>query len=210
MGVYKKHLWMATSGQEKFGTKLFAIKGKVRQIESLQRTMKSLCNKQHCFGKHVKFVNAAAHDDHQRLVELIDRHVVEEDKQTAISIVDVTIAALEHSASVNLEDSIRDWIVQESGILGLEYTDSTPHSGRVLAIVYEQELAAKQQQLDVVLDKAYSNKIPKEEQFLFNGRMTAKCNGVTRAHPAHDHIQRPPMLMSRQTKHNTHQKRHQK
>ena len=107
---------------------------------------------------------------------------------------------------MNSEDSICDWIVQESGILGLEYTNSTPHSGRVLAIVYENEIEVKQQQLDVVLDKAYRDKIPNEERFLFKGQMIAKRNGVTRAHPARDRNQRPLASKSRRTRNNTHQK----
>ena len=150
--VYRKTLWVPTHQERKTGTKLFSIKGKVRQIESLQRLLKQVCNEKQLFGEHVEFVPAPKRKEDQRLCEIINKHTEAEGSQTAIPIVDMTIAAMEHPVGIGGSDlSIRKWIKQEAGILALEYTNSTPHSGRSLAVVYELEVKQKQAQLEDVI-----------------------------------------------------------
>ncbi len=43
--VYRKHLWLGDTRNQKIETKFFAVKGKVRQIETVQRVLKNVCNK---------------------------------------------------------------------------------------------------------------------------------------------------------------------
>ena len=84
--------------------KIFSVQGKVRQIDSLQRIMKSICNKHRRFGKHVEFVNAPKYEEHQRRGEIIIRHTEEEGLQTAIPIVDTAVDALEYPAEPGISE----------------------------------------------------------------------------------------------------------
>ncbi len=152
----------------------------MRQIDSLQQIMKSMCNKHRRLGKQVQFVNALTHEEHQCRSEIIIKHIEAEGLQTAIPIVDTTMDALEYPAEPGRSElTIREWIQREAGILAIEYTNSTPHSGRILAVIYETEQEQKKTILDNVIRKAYEEKIPKEEKFRFRGRMMAKRKGVT-------------------------------
>ncbi len=56
--VYKKHLWVPDTSNNRNSTRIFSIKGKVRQIETLQRTLKTVINKKKILGCHVDFTNA--------------------------------------------------------------------------------------------------------------------------------------------------------
>ncbi len=175
--VYRKTLWVPTHQGWKMGTKLFSVKGKVRQIDSLQRVLKQVCNKKQLLSEHVEFVKAPKREEDQHLCKIIIKHTEAEESQTAIPIIDMTIAAMEYSAGKDCSDlSIHEWISQMSGILAIEYTNSTPHSGRALAVVYELEVTQKQALLDDVICRAYKEKIPKEEKFWFRGRTTANTS----------------------------------
>ncbi len=84
--VYQKTVWAQKHDCARERIKMFAVKGKVRQSQTLQRIMKAICNVEHILGKHVTFINTPgnAENDQIKWHQLVNVHLEEEAKQTAI------------------------------------------------------------------------------------------------------------------------------
>ena len=170
-------------------------------MKSATETLQDICNESHLMGPQVQFRPLNNSDIHFKtsLAQIICAQWKAEDEQSAIPIVDMAPTAANLIVPFQGRDeSVRNIIVQQAKLLSLETTNSSPHSGRFLAVVPTAELEEKKKAIDRALEYVYDKCIPMSGHLRHCGRPIAKRQGKTRERPPNI-ARRQPQSQSQQT-----------
>ncbi len=183
--VLRKSVWV-DADDERIGAQIFTVCSTVRNMADAIATFNNLCNEQQKLGPQVKFVSLCNSDTNfqNELADIIRAQWRSDDEQSAIPIVDMAMTAVEYVVNYDgVKNTIRNIIVQRAGLLSLESTNSSPHSGRFLAIVPTKDLEEKWQAIDEALEYVYDKLIPMSGHLRHRGHPIAQRQGNTRARP---------------------------
>ena len=145
---------MSDENDERIGAQMFTVQTTVRQISTVTTALQDICSNRCALGPHVRFKELANNDPdfHPKLGAIIREQWKAEEDQVAIPIVDMTMAGLELKIVHNeVNQTVCQVLVKQAGLLSLENTNSSSHSGRFLAVVWTSLIDETKSRIDNAL-----------------------------------------------------------
>ncbi len=103
--------------------KISTVKENVRQAQTLQRILKSICNKEKLLREHVTFVNASGRGEQNNIKQdqIASVNLEEEQYQVTIPVVDITMLALDFTTEFKGKKcTVREVLRGEAGLISIE------------------------------------------------------------------------------------------
>ncbi len=155
-------------------------------MSKVLQALETTCNENNELGDHVRFRSLSPRDSEfqPKLSSIIRDQWKEEDRQVALPIIDMTIAGLDMVTEINGQcQTVRQAIVQHAGLLSLENTNSSPHSGRFLAVAKSNNIESTENKLDEALERIYDRNVPMNFQYRRNRSSFPRRQGHSRSCP---------------------------